>query len=79
MNASPAAHEITGTQKVSAAAETLGAPIAVWRRYPGLDDPCGVALEENRYRDSKGWFRASRSSTQRALADMCGFKRRQEP
>jgi hypothetical protein len=54
MNAGPAAFEITGTQTVSAAAETLGATIAVLRRCPGLDFPCGVAVEENRYRDTKG-------------------------
>jgi hypothetical protein len=54
MNATPAAFEITGTLTVSAASETLGAPIAVLRRYPGLDFSCGVAEEENRYRDTKG-------------------------
>jgi hypothetical protein len=54
MNTTPAALEITGTLTVSAPSETLGAPIAVLRRYPGLDFPCGVAEEENRYRDTKG-------------------------
>jgi len=54
MNTTPAALEITGTLTVSALSETLGAPIAVLRRYPGLDFPCGVAEEENRYRDTKG-------------------------
>jgi len=43
MNTRPAAFEITGTQTVSATNETLGAPIAVLRRNPGLDFPCGVA------------------------------------
>jgi hypothetical protein len=54
MNASPAAFEITGTETVSADAESLGAS-SRYAAWPGAGFSMPASLsEENRYRDKKG-------------------------
>jgi hypothetical protein len=75
LNETPAGFEITGTLTVSAPSETLGAPIAVLRRYPGLDV---YAASQRRRTDTgtqRGDFRlpaAALNGHRRPSADLSG-------